>query len=250
MTDVLKVDLHLHTSEDPADSIRHSAADLIDRAAELGYRALAITLHDAQLEDPRLRDRARDRGLTLVPGVERTVEGRHVLLLNFPASDSMAVTSFADLARAKRRSNGLVIAPHPFFPGHSCVGDALDRYAELFDAIEWSYFWTRSIDFNTRAARWAAARGLPMVGNSDMHDIRQIGRTFTLVDAPPDADAICEAVRQRRVEIRTEPVPYGELVRIFGGLMIRGKMKRLQPQRAGDRPRPHAGPALRLPDPS
>src|SRR5262249_30920923 len=137
----LKIDFHLHTSEDPADWIRHSSADLIDRAAERGYHALAITLHDAQFDDARLDDHARDRGITLIPGVERTIEGRHVLLLNFPAAESLAVSSFSDLACAKRRSSGIVVAPHPFFPGRSCLHDALDRHAELFDAIEWSYFW-------------------------------------------------------------------------------------------------------------
>ena len=247
---MLKVDLHLHTSEDPADWIRHSAADLIDRAAEFGYHALAITLHDAQLEDSRLHDRARDRGITLVPGVERTIEGRHVLLLNFPARESMSISSFADLARAKDRANGLVIAPHPFFPGRSCLGDALRKHGELFDAVEWSYFWTRAVDFNSRAARWAASRGLPLVGNSDMHDIRQIGRTFTLVDAPADPDAICDAVRHGRVEVRTEPVPYAELVRVFSGLMIRGWINQFKRRHPGDHLTAQSGPALRLPDAS
>jgi predicted metal-dependent phosphoesterase TrpH len=247
---VLKVDLHLHTSEDPSDWIRHTAADLIDRAVELGYQALAITLHDAQLEDARVRDRARDRGITLIPGVERTIQGRHVLLLNFPAAESMAVSSFADLARAKRRSGGLVIAPHPFFPGRSCLQDALDRHAGLFDAVEWSYFWTRAVDFNSRAAQWAAARGLPVVGNSDMHDIRQIGRTFTLVDAAPDAAAICDAIRHGRVAVRTGPVPYVELTRVFSGLMVRGWIHQFKHPEAGDRLTAHAGPALRVPDAS
>jgi predicted metal-dependent phosphoesterase TrpH len=247
---VLKVDLHLHTSEDPADWIGHSAAELIDRAAELGYHALAITLHDAQLEDRQLFDRARDRGVTLIRGVERTIQGRHVLMLNFPAAESMAVASFADLARAKRRSNGLVIAPHPFFPGRSCLADALDRHAELFDAVEWSYFWTRAVDFNARAVRWAVSHGRPLVGSSDMHDIRQIDRTFTLVDAPPDAGEICEAVRRGRVEVRTEPVPYGELTGVFGGLMLRGWINQFKRRQAADRLTTHAGPALRLPDAS
>jgi predicted metal-dependent phosphoesterase TrpH len=247
---VLKVDLHLHTSEDPADWIGHSAAELIDRAAELGYHALSITLHDAQLEDRRLFDRARDRGVTLIPGVERTIQGRHVLMLNFPARASMAVASFADLARARRRYNGLVIAPHPFFPGRSCLGDTLGRHGELFDAVEWSYFWTRAVDFNTRAAHWASSHGRPLVGCSDMHDIRQIDRTFTLVDAAPDAGDICDAVRRGRVELRTEPVPYADLTQVFGGLILRGWINEFKRRHAGGRLTAPAGPALRIPDPS
>ncbi len=245
---MLKVDLHLHTSEDPSDDIRYSAADAIDRAAELGFDALAITLHDAQLESARLAERARERGVTLIPGVERTIEGSHVLLLNFPARESMGVRSFADLARARQRTAGLVVAPHPFFPGRSCLGPALDRHADLLDAVEWSYFWTRAVDFNTRAAQWAAARGKPVVGNSDAHDIRQIGRTFTLVDAPAGADAICAAIRDGRVNLRTEPVPYVELTRVFAGLMGRGWVSEYKRRRAADRLSPHAGSAVRLSD--
>jgi predicted metal-dependent phosphoesterase TrpH len=219
---VLKVDLHLHTSEDPRDHIHYSAADVIDRAAGLGFHAIAVTLHDQQLETDRLRARARERGITLTPGVERTIRGRHVLLLNFPAGRSMAVSSFADLANAKRHTGGLVVAPHPLFPGRSCLGAELDTYTDLFDAVEWSYFWTRAIDYNTGAARWAEAHGKPLVGNSDAHDIRQLGRTFSLVDAPNDPDAICAAIREGRVECQSTPVPYPELVQVFGGLMVRG----------------------------
>ena len=75
MTDVhpvLKTDLHLHTSEDPRDVIAHDAYALIERALELGFDAIALTLHDRQIADPRLFDYARDHGLTLLPGVERT----------------------------------------------------------------------------------------------------------------------------------------------------------------------------------
>ena len=43
---MLKVDLHIHTSDDPVDRIPHTTTDLIDRAAQLGYDAVAITLHD------------------------------------------------------------------------------------------------------------------------------------------------------------------------------------------------------------
>ena len=55
---MLKVDLHLHTSEDPVDIITHSARQLIDRAAELGFDALALTLHDCDFRDPGLRSYA------------------------------------------------------------------------------------------------------------------------------------------------------------------------------------------------
>ena len=83
--------------------------DLIDRAAELGYQALAITLHDKQLDVEPLMSYARDRGLLIIPGIERSIHGRHLL----------------------------------------------DADAPLVDAIEANAMYTRQLDFNKAAVRWA-----------------------------------------------------------------------------------------------
>ena len=221
---VLKVDFHLHSGEEPVDLIHHRAAMLIDRAAAAGYGALAITLHDRQLDDSSLTAFARERGVVLLPGIERTIEGKHVLLINFARAAAESIFTFRDLEWLKSRANGIVIAPHPFFPGASCLGRQLDRHAHLFDAVEWSYFWTKRLDFNSRAARWARAHGKPIVGNSDTHDIRQLGRTHSLVASEAHADAICAAVRDGRVEVATEPVPLSELALVLGGMMLRHRL--------------------------
>jgi predicted metal-dependent phosphoesterase TrpH len=218
---VLKVDLHLHTDDDPLDSMAHDGYALVDRAAALGFDALAITLHDRQQEDPRLAAYARERGILLIRGVERTIRRRHVLLLNFDAGAAHGVQSLDDLAALKRAGNGLVIAPHPFFPDRSCLGAALDAHAPLFDAVEWSYFWTRGVNFNARAARWARANGKPVVGNSDLHDLRQLGRTYSLVDAPRDVDALVGAIRDGRVQLVTSPAPVLEVAQVFAGMCLR-----------------------------
>ena len=219
---MLKIDFHIHTSDDPVDHIEHSTYELVDRAVALGYGAVAITLHDRQLDEECLRDYARERGLVLLPGIERTIAGKHLVLVNFPR-DAERVGSFDELRALKARTGGLVIAPHPFFPGSSCLRSLMDAEADLFDAVEWSYFWTSDINFNAPARRWARERGKPLVGNSDLHDIRQLGRTCSWVAAPGDPDAICEAVRAGRVSVQTEPVPFTELVSVFGGMVWRGR---------------------------
>src|SRR6188474_130105 len=110
---MLKIELHTHTADDPVDAIPHTTQDLIDRAAALGYDALAITLHEHQLDLQGVTGYAADRGLVLIPGVERTIEGRHVLLLNF-AHGTDHVRTFGDLAALRSRAEGIVIAAHPF----------------------------------------------------------------------------------------------------------------------------------------
>ena len=137
-----------------------------------------------------------------IPGIERTVEGRHVLLLNFPrvAED---VRTFDDVARLKRRAPGLVVAPHPFFPAATCLGRDLDRYPMLFDAIERNAMFTASVDFNQRAERWAVRHGKPIVGNCDVHRLQQLGSTYSLVDAEP-------SIRRHLCSDRRRPRASGE----------------------------------------
>ena len=216
---MLKVELHAHTADDPVDNIPHSSRDLIDRAAALGYDALAITLHETQLDPAPLSSYAAERGVLLIPGVERTIEGRHVLLLNF-SRDADQIESFEDLRGLKARERGLVVAPHPFFPTRSCLRGMMDRHADLFDAVERNAMFTRALDFNERAERWAVDHGKPVVGNCDVHRLYQLGTCYSLVDAPPAADAICNAIRNGRVTVHAEPLSVVHAARTIADLTM------------------------------
>ncbi len=201
---MLKVELHSHSGDDPVDEIPYSTTDLIDRAAALQYDALAVTLHERQLDIRPYRSYADERGITLIPGLERTIEGKHVLLLNFSRA-AEAVSTFAELARLREREDGLVVAPHPFFPGSTCLRGDLDRHAALFDAVEYNAMFMASLNFNRAAERWARAHGRPVVGNGDVHRLKQLGTTWSFVDAERDADAICAAVRAGKVDVHATP---------------------------------------------
>jgi predicted metal-dependent phosphoesterase TrpH len=216
---MLKVELHTHTADDPADLIPHSTSELIDRAAALGYDALAITLHDRQLDLAPWHGQALARNVVLIPGVERTIEGRHVLLIDFPAA-AERVDSFDALRALKQRFGGLVVAPHPFYPGSTCLGRDMDRHADLFDAVEWTWFYTAATSqFNDRAAEWARAHGRPVVANADVHRLHQLGTTYSLVDAGRDVGSICEAIRAGRVSTVTQPIGVVEAASYLGSLV-------------------------------
>jgi len=215
---MLKVELHTHTVDDPIDEIPHSSRELIDRAAELGYHALAITLHERQLDIRDLVPYAAERGIVLIPGVERSIARRHVLLLNF-RSGAEDVRTFEDIARLKRRGGGLVIAPHPFFPAPTCLRGDLDRHPDLFDAVEYNAMFTRSINFNRRAEGWAVRYGKPLVGNCDVHRLRQLGSTYSLVDAEPNADAICQAIAAGRLRVVSRPLSLATAASVMASLV-------------------------------
>ena len=70
---------------------------------------------------------------------------------------------------------------------------------------------TSTVDFNRRAERWAEQNGKPVVGNCDVHRLAQLGTTYSLVDAPADADAICEAVAAGRVRVESRPLAWTEV---------------------------------------
>ncbi|MBI4887094.1 MAG: PHP domain-containing protein [Acidobacteria bacterium] len=227
---MLKVDLHIHTADDPVDRIPYSTCDLIDRAAALGYDAVAITLHNRQLDVRPLASYAADRGLVLIPGLEKTIDGRHVLLLNFPPCVE-DVRSFEEVARLKRSRGGFVIAPHPFFPGPSLRG-RLTRHAALFDAVEYNAMYTASLNFNRAAERWARAHGRPVVGNGDVHRLEQLGTTCSLVDAERDPEAICAAIAAGRVRLVTRPLAWPAAARITAGILAAGLLGPHSPQPA------------------
>ena len=214
---MIKVELHSHTADDPLDRIPYTTRDLIDRAAELGYGALAVTLHDRQLDVRPLETYAMERGIVLIPGIERTVEGRHVLLLNFERG-AEDVETFEDLRRLKQQEPGLVIAPHPFFPAGMALRGCMNRYPDLFDAVECNAMYTSSLNFNRPAEGWARRHGKPMVGNGDVHRIEQLGTTYSLVDAAPNASAICGAVAAGRVKVVTQPLSWAAAARVMGSL--------------------------------
>ena len=210
---MLKVELHAHTSDDPLDRIPHSAAALIDRAAALGYDALAITLHNKQVDLAPYAEHASARRLVLIPGIEREIHGCHVLLLNY-STQSEQVHTFEDLARLRTRERGLVVAPHPFFSLRS-LGRHLTRHPELFDAVEYNAMYTRSLNLNRAAERWAREHGKPVVGNGDIHRLEQLGTTYSLVDAERTPGSICEAIAAGRVQLVTRPLSWPIAARIL-----------------------------------
>ncbi len=219
----LKADLHIHTSEDPEDLIRYSAKDLINKASTLGYQVLAITNHNHVTFSEYLRDYARERGIILIPGMEATIERRHVLLYNLDFS-LISRHDLKSLANV-RDQQGLVIAPHPFYPSTMALRAKLIEYIHLFDGIEHCHFYSRTIDFNAKAKQIAKRYNLPMVGTSDAHQWCQFHTTYSLIEAEPDTQAVIEAIKLGRVTVVSEPLPMTTLLKIQAKMFWRNQVR-------------------------
>lgn len=208
---LLKTDFHTHTAEDPEEPVQHTSCELIDRAHLLGYDAISITNHNGICCTDYFRDYARERGILLIPGTEIDIQGKHVLVLN-AGEEILSARTFADLRKIRNSSN-LVVAPHPFFPGFSSLLWHTQRNIDVFDAIEFSWFYHSRINFNVFATRLAERYGLPLVGTSDCHHLENFGCAYSIVEAEKDADAIIESVRSGRIEIASDPLNLREFTK-------------------------------------
>jgi predicted metal-dependent phosphoesterase TrpH len=197
------VDLHLHTAEDPLDLVRYTAKELISKAADDNFDVIAITNHHRMTYNQDLSSYAQERGILLIPGIEMTIQRRHVLVLNPPPHKMCS--DFYSLSKL-RRPETLIIAPHPYFPGTYSLNGYLLKHLNLFDALEYCHFYSPMINFNQKAVEVSRSFGFPLIGNSDAHFLSQLGTTYSLVDAEKNLEAIFKAIRQNKVKINSRPL--------------------------------------------
>ena len=93
--------LHIHTLDDPKDVVDYSAHQLLERAHALGFRVLAITLHDAVFGRPEVFADAAAMGILLIPAAEMRLHGADVIVLNVTAEEMAELKSFDDLRRLR-----------------------------------------------------------------------------------------------------------------------------------------------------
>src|SRR5258708_18537192 len=182
----IKIDLHIHTLDDPKDAVDFSAHQLLERARSLGFRVLAITLHDAVFDRKEVFADAEAMGILLIPAAEVRLLGADVIVLNVTAEEIAQVKNFDDLRRLRaRRGNSIfTIAPHPFYVVGGSIGSRLFAEIDCFDAIEVCHFHIGPFNPNRRAQRVATRFGKPLIATSDAHRLHAFGRHYTSTPMP------------------------------------------------------------------
>jgi predicted metal-dependent phosphoesterase TrpH len=184
--DWIKIDLHIHTLDDPKDAVDFSAHQLLERARSLGFRVLAITLHDAVFNRKEVFADAAAMGILLIPAAEVRLLGADVIVLNVTAEEVEQLKNFEDLRRlrARRGDSIFTIAPHPFYIFGGSIGSRLFAEIDCFDAIELCHFHFGLFNPNRRAKRVAARFGKPMIATSDAHRLHAFGSHYTSMPMP------------------------------------------------------------------
>ena len=182
----IKIDLHIHTLDDPKDAVDYSAHQLLERARALGFRVLAITLHDAVFDRQEVFADAANMGILLIQAAEMRLQGADVIVLNVRAEEMAQLKSFDDLRqlRARRGNSIFTIAPHPFYMVGGSIGSRLLREIDCFDAIEFCHFHVGLFNPNRRAKRVASRFGKPLIATSDAHRLHAFGRHYTSMPMP------------------------------------------------------------------
>lgn len=214
--DWIKVDLHIHTLDDPLDALDYSAHELLERARLLGFRVLAITLHDAVFGRAEVFADAARMGILLIPAAEVRLEGADVILLNVSAEEIAPLRTLDDLARLRtRRGPSLfTIAPHPFYVLGGSIGEKLLERIDLFDAIELCHFWSRLFNPNRRAVEVAERFGKPLIATSDAHQLHAFGSNYTSIPQPAELTVarVVDLLRRAPLRITNPPCSFIDLV--------------------------------------
>lgn len=188
-----KADIHIHTTASDGTA---RPAQVLARAAQQNLAVVAITDHDTIAGALEAQQMADAYGVEVIVGEEVSTREGHLLVL-FLERELPPGRPLAETVAAAREQGALVIAPHPFgylVPSIGRAGPlgfggrADPAWAELVDAVEVLNAGLWLNHNNWLAARFAAARGLPMVGGSDSHHLPTIGSGHTRFPGRTAAD--------------------------------------------------------------
>ena len=213
--DWIKIDLHIHTLDDPKDVIDYSAHQLLERAQSLGFGVLAITLHDAVFDRAEVFADAAAMGILLIPAAEVRLQGADVIVLNVSGEEIAALRNFDDLRQLRRQRGDSIftIAPHPFYVLGGSIGARLLDEIDCFDAIELCHFHKWLLNPNRRAARVAKKFRKPLIATSDAHRLHAFGRHYTTIPRPVELTAanVFAALRQGPLRLTSPPASMVDL---------------------------------------
>ncbi len=193
----LRLDLHVHT-ECSRDSV-NSIGDIVRRCHALPIDGYAVCDHDSV--EALSETGANAGGLVVVPGLEITAKGAHVLCLD-PSDLVPAGLSIVETVERIHGQGATAVLAHPYAIPRSYVSFKGVETAG-FDAIEVAN--AAQVPFKL-VAGWnrglAEKLRLPQTGGSDSHMPETVGRAYTIVEsASREPEDVIDAIRKGRTSV-------------------------------------------------
>jgi predicted metal-dependent phosphoesterase TrpH len=192
---MLKASLHIHTIEDRVEGyvIKYNVYELIDWAAQLGFKVLGLTCHRNFVYQEDFVDYAASKGILLLLGVElymrKKIKRNDLVVLNIDPKEAGTIekiNSFEKLLEYKKKHPKIfILAPHPLADRRFSMGKKkLIKNIELFDSVEHSWHYSRwLINPNKKAQKITEKFAKPFVATSDAHFLKYFNTDYILVES-------------------------------------------------------------------
>jgi len=217
----IKASLHIHTAEDGLEGkkIKYTVYQLIDQAQKLDFKVLALTGHEYFIYQPEYGQYAQERGMLLVPGIELSLNKcflvqKHVVVLNCQP-EIERIKTLDELADYKKSHPEIfILSPHPHFFFSVSLGlKTLKKYINLFDAVEYSWFYTKKINLNKKTGVIAQEYNKPMISTSDLHRLEWLNEDYALIETSAlDIATVLRAIKKKQFVNVTKPKRLIELI--------------------------------------
>lgn len=223
-----KASLHIHTAEDKIEGyiIKYNIYQLIDYAAELGFKVLALTCHQKLIYSQKYYDYAASKGLLLIFGVELYLKENwlfrnDVIVLNIGPEQAKTIekleTVEALIEYKKNYPEIFIVVPHPLFFYESIGKKRFIKFIDLFDAVEHSWFYSKLVDANKLAEKIAKKYSKPFIATADIHTLTYFNSDYIIIDAPAlEIKNILQAIKSGNFINITQPK---KLIKMIGHLL-------------------------------
>ncbi len=190
------IDLHVHEKRHSDDSIL-SLEEAVWQARKLGLDGICITDHDNNDIKTFAKAYSREVDFPIFVGAEiLTTEGDFLVFgLDEIPNETLSPQALLTLVA---EAGGVAIAAHPYRNTFRSLGDR-NHTLEGFWAVE-AFNGTTAPAKNEQASAMAHQINMPMVGASDAHQLKDLGKMATrfLLEVHSEEDLI-KAIKARQV---------------------------------------------------
>ena len=214
----MKFDLHIH-SKYSGDS-KSETHDIIKTAEKRGMDGISILDHNSIKGYEKAQK--VDTDLIIVPGIEVSTPDGHIIAMGLREEIGKQASISEAIDRIRERG-ALAIAAHPyrFWSG---VGEK-NILKNEWDGIDGQN--GRGWGFRNRQARALAEKmGVPVIGGSDSHRLKTIGKAFTMIGEADTWEDVIQKIEKGKTKIggedRTFKQTFFYVRRAISGYIMRG----------------------------
>lgn len=186
------IDTHLHENKYSDDSFM-SLHEIVKRAKEIGLDGICITDHESNAIKEEAAELAKIENFIIITGAEFLTDEGDMTVFGLDVLPQEKVPAEV-LIRQVENAGGVAVCAHPYRQNNRGMGDGI-RDRSIVWGIE-AFNGSTPKHHNLTALRLAKELGVPALGGSDAHVVKQVGCFATeMPDWVVDVDTFIRAVK-------------------------------------------------------